>query len=337
MNARISHDRHPDVPEEFPEIQRALLDWYRANARDLPWRHTRDPYRILVSEVMLQQTQVDRVIPRYHSFLERFPTAEALAAAPTADVIREWAGLGYNRRAVNLQRAAKAVVDEYGGEFPSDVATLKSLPGIGPYTAGAIACFALEQDVGFLDTNIRRVLHRLFVGPEVPEQSRNQRQMESLATSVVPAGNGWEWGQTLIEFGALQCTARNPACLTCPVQDRCRSFPQIQTVLAELGRNGFRRKQEAPFEGSNRFYRGRVLRALQESPHDTDGLNLDLLGSRVRDDYTRSHEPWLRDVIDGLARDGLVEIAEERDPYDSGPSNRVRLPGTVSHHRPESD
>ncbi|MEZ4572808.1 MAG: A/G-specific adenine glycosylase, partial [Thermomicrobiales bacterium] len=133
------------------EAQRALLGWYRENARDLPWRRTQDPYRIMVSEIMLQQTQVDRVIPKYEAFLERFPTLEALADAPASEVIRAWAGLGYNRRALNLQRAARAVVEEFGGEMPRTVEELRSLPGIGPYTAGAIACFAFEQDVGFLD------------------------------------------------------------------------------------------------------------------------------------------------------------------------------------------
>src|SRR5581483_4865161 len=149
-----------------PAIQAALLEWFAAAGRDLPWRHTRDPYRIMVSEIMLQQTQVDRVIPKYHAFLAAFPTLEALAAAPTAEVIRAWSGLGYNRRAVNMQRTARAVLEEHGGQFPRDLPALLRLPGIGPYTAGAIACFAFEQDVGFMDTNIRRVVQRLFVGPE---------------------------------------------------------------------------------------------------------------------------------------------------------------------------
>src|SRR4051812_1029866 len=138
---------------KFLAIQSGLLRWFAENRRDLPWRHTRDPYAILVSEVMLQQTQVDRVIPYFRSFLERFPTVRDLAAAATADVITLWAGLGYNRRAVNLQRTARAVVDQHSGAFPSDPETLATLPGIGPYTAGAIACFAFEQDVAFLDTN----------------------------------------------------------------------------------------------------------------------------------------------------------------------------------------
>lgn len=317
---------HPDLPADLPEIQQSLLEWYRANARDLPWRRTRDPYRILVSEVMLQQTQVDRVIPKYHAFLETFPTVEDLADAPTADVIRLWSGLGYNRRAVNLQRAATAVVEQYGGEFPADVEALKALPGIGPYTAGAIACFALEQDVGFMDTNIRRLLHRLFIGPEVPDEQRSHREMQALAAGVVPSGSGWEWGQAVMEFGALQCTARKPACLTCPLQHHCRAFPAIQTVLAELSKSGFRRKKEESFQGSNRFYRGRVVRTLHEHGVQNDGLDLDQLGSHVFDEYTSEHRDWLQGIVDGLARDGLLEVAEEPASYDAGSRRRVRLP-----------
>ena len=325
------HDR--DIPQNLSEVQQILLDWYRQNARDLPWRHTRDPYRILVSEVMLQQTQVDRVIPKYHAFLEAFPDVEALAQAPTSEVIRLWSGLGYNRRAVNLQRAATAVVEQYGGEFPAYVDALERLPGIGPYTAGAIACFAFEQDVGFLDTNINRLLHRVLIGPEVPEQARTRRQMQGIASNIVPAGHGWEWGQTLIEFGALQCTARKPACLTCPLQQHCAAFPEIQTVLAELQRTGFRRKQEEAFEGSNRYYRGQVLRVLQSTDASNGEITLTELGPRVIDNYAQEHTDWLRSVVDGLARDGLVEIAEDTPRYDAEPDPRLKLPG---HPPPES-
>ncbi|MEZ4522025.1 MAG: A/G-specific adenine glycosylase [Thermomicrobiales bacterium] len=215
------------------EAQRALLGWYRENARDLPWRRTRDPYRIMVSEIMLQQTQVDRVIPKYEAFLERFPTLEALADAPASEVIRAWAGLGYNRRALNLQRAARTVVEEFGGEMPRTVEELRSLPGIGPYTAGAIACFAFEQDVGFLDTNIRRVLHRVVLGPEIPQLTVKPREMAQLATISVPSGEGYAWNQALIELGALVCRARVAECNVCPLASWCVASPVINDVLAE--------------------------------------------------------------------------------------------------------
>ena len=180
-------------------MQEALLEWFGESARDLPWRRTRDPYAILVSEVMLQQTQVARVLERYGPWLERWPTPAALAAAPAADVLRAWSGLGYNRRALNLQNAARRVVEL--GEFPSDIDGLERLPGIGPYTARAIACFAFGAQVTALDTNVRRVLER------------------SLGTTDVapPAGRAWDWNQALFDLGAQVCLARVPRCERCPL------------------------------------------------------------------------------------------------------------------------
>ena len=266
---------------EIRAIRDDLLAWYRDSARDLPWRRTRDPYRILVSEVMLQQTQVDRVIPKYHAFLEAFPRLQALAGAPTAEVIRAWSGLGYNRRAVNLQRTAQAVVERFDSEMPRDLADLRDLPGIGPYTAGAIACFAFEQDVGFFDTNIRRVLHRVLLGPELPKERITTREMQSLADELVPNGQGYQWNQALMELGAVICTARKPACLACPLQHHCTAFPEIQSVIAALPK-GIRKKKEEPFTGSMRYYRGRVIEALRGLD---DGQSLD--SERTRTSGTR--------------------------------------------------
>ena len=193
-------------PESLAVVRGALLDWFAGHGRDLPWRHTRDPYKVMVSEIMLQQTQVDRVMPKYQAFLEIFPGLAALAAAPTAEVIRAWTGLGYNRRAVNMQRAARAVLDVHNGQFPRDMAELLKLPGIGPYTAGAIACFAFEQDVAFMDTNIRRVVQRLFAGPEESAPTGEARLLQ-IAREAVPPGQGWFWNQAIMELGALICTA----------------------------------------------------------------------------------------------------------------------------------
>jgi A/G-specific adenine glycosylase len=306
-------------------LQQQLLAWFRVNRRDLPWRETRDPYRILVSEVMLQQTQVDRVIPYYQAFLERFPSVAALAAAPTAEVIRVWAGLGYNRRAVNLQRTAQYVATELDGQFPSTVDELRKLPGIGPYTAGAIACFAFEKDVAFLDTNMRRVLHRFWFGVDVPAPHATDRMVTSIAGAAIPQDNGWEWNQALIEFGALQCTARKPACVICPLQSHCAAFPEIQSALATLPK-GVRLKREAPFSGSNRFYRGRVIAALREH----HGIDLGSLGPMVRDGFSETDLPWLYEVVQGLSKDGLAVIAEDESPYqanDNSPGElKVRLP-----------
>ena len=297
----------PDLsPSRVGTIREGLLRWFEQNRRDLPWRHTRDPYAILVSEVMLQQTQVDRVIPYYIAFLERFPNVEALAEAPTAEVIRLWSGLGYNRRAINLQRTAQAVATEYGGRFPDTVEQLLKLPGIGPYTAGAIAAFAFEQDAAFIDTNMRRVLHRLFYGVDVPAPVTSDRVITGIAAAMVPPGRGWEWNQALIEFGALQCTARRPACVICPLQAECRAYPEIQSAIKTLPTGG-RLKREATFAGSTRQARGRIVETLRQHPH----LTLEELGPHVRETFSDDDRPWLYGLVRALERDGLAKVAEE--------------------------
>jgi len=295
---------------QISALQTGLLDWYAANRRDLPWRQTRDPYRILLAEMMLQQTQVPRVLPRWHAWLERFPTLEALAAAPTADVLREWSGLGYNSRAVRLQAVARHVVAEYAGIMPRDVPTLLALPGIGEYTARAIACFAHEQDVPVLDTNVKRVLHRVLLGPDVPKPLVNDRQLWALAERTVPIGRGYDWNQGLMDFGSIICTARKPACLVCPLRPICRAAPTIGTALAE--QQGARRRAgrsdapaAVPFTSTARFFRGQILRALGAQPANA-GLTLDALGARIKPDYAAAERPWLHGLVAALHRDGLV-------------------------------
>jgi A/G-specific adenine glycosylase len=300
----------PTDPNIIAGFREHLLPWWHANRRDLPWRHTRDPYRILVAEVMLQQTQVDRVIPYYHAWLDAFPTVHELAAAAIADVIRLWKGLGYNRRAVNLQRTAQAVV-EMGSEFPPDVDALLKLPGIGPYTAGAIACFAFELDVPFIDTNMRRVLHRVLAGVDVPAPVLNDRQVTALAAEMIPPGDGWNWNQALIEFGALHCTARKPLCVICPLQVECRARPEIHSAIAAITRKSTTKPEV--FKESNRYFRGRVVDALR----DRSTISFQELGPLIRPGFTDSDGMWLLDVVQGLERDGLARIAELSPEYDS--------------------
>jgi A/G-specific adenine glycosylase len=310
-------------PDRVLEIQRRLLGWFATNARDLPWRRTRDPYEILVSEVMLQQTQVDRVIPYYERFLEQFPTVAALADAPIGDVIRIWSGLGYNRRAVNLQRAAREVMEHFGGKFPTDPKELANLPGLGAYTAGAVAAFAFERDVTFLDTNMRRVLSRLVFGTET---SSNADALDA-AAQLLPHGKGWAWNQALIEFGALQCTARLPSCVVCPLQASCAAYPTIQSALAAK-RTQQRRKAVEPFASTSRYFRGRIVEVLRTLPEGGDGVELALLGPKVHPGYSKDDLPWLRALVEGLQRDGLALIAEETPDYDGDAQMalRVRLP-----------
>jgi len=313
-----------------PDTRQRLLSWYRTNHRRLPWRATHDPYRIMVSEVMLQQTQADRVVPKYHEFLARFPDLQTLAAAPAGEVIRAWSGLGYNRRAVNLQRAARAVVDDYGGQMPRDVDVLRRLPGIGPYTAGAIACFAFRQDVGFADTNIRRVLHRVIAGPELPEPSITPGELARLAQDLVPPGQGYEWNQALMELGATICRSRSANCDACPLAGVCRARPTIADVLTtELRRSA---KREPRFETTNRYVRGRIIDILRGAP--IGGYSAAEVVARMpigKDTPDLERVAGLLEVltIEGMA-DRERQVSEDGLAYDglaTDASDRFRLPG----------
>jgi A/G-specific adenine glycosylase len=202
-------------------FRRGLLRWYRRHGRDLPWRRTRDPYHVVVSEFMLQQTQVSRVEAYYHRFLERYPTIHALAAAPSAAVRESWEGLGYYRRATNLHRLAQAVVGEHAGVMPSDPVALAKLPGVGRYTAGAVACFAYERVAATVDTNVARVIRRAF-HPRLGGRTLSTRIWET-ALEILPrhGKRAWEVNQAVMELGALICTARVAKCGTCPVRRVC--------------------------------------------------------------------------------------------------------------------
>ncbi|HEY0735259.1 MAG TPA: A/G-specific adenine glycosylase [Herpetosiphonaceae bacterium] len=293
-----------------------MIAWFEANGRDLPWRRTRNPYHVLVSEIMLQQTQVDRVKPKYAAFLEQFPSLEALAAASPGDVIRAWAGLGYNRRALNLQRTAQAVINDHEGRFPETPDALRNLPGIGPYTAGAVACFAFERDVAFMDTNIRRVIRRLFVGPDDVESS--DRELIPMAEAAVPQGRGWIWNQAIMELGALICTAARPRCQICPLRGECRAYavwcaadedvfsytpaprPKAARAVAE---------SKTPFTSTSRYFRGRAVDTLRQLEPGS-WLALAELGPRVKSDWTDADHEWLLTLLRGLAVDGLIELDE---------------------------
>jgi A/G-specific adenine glycosylase len=207
-------------------FQTRLLKWYRENGRDLPWRRTANPYRILVSEVMLQQTQVDRVIPKYHEFLEKYPTLNDLAAAEPEEVRKTWYPLGYNIRPYRLHSIACEAVERYGGNIPKKHDDLMSLKGIGRYTAGAVQSFAFNKDAPILDTNVMRVLHRIFVGEGNPKTQK--AKLWALAEETIPKGKGYDFNQALMDFGAMVCTARKPYCLLCPMREFCKAFP-VQT------------------------------------------------------------------------------------------------------------
>src|SRR5690242_4163097 len=211
-------------------FRRAILGWYRRHGRDLPWRRTSDPYHILVSEVMLQQTQVDRVVPKYHEWLGKYPSLEALASAPEDEVSQTWRPLGYNIRPRRLHAIARESVARYGGQLPSDQQTLLSFKGIGAYTAGAIRSFAFRERAAILDTNVARVLYRVFVGSGDPKSHGMKKHLWSVSEALVPRANVFDFNQALMDFGAMICIARKPKCDVCPMKNLCRSFPWRETA-----------------------------------------------------------------------------------------------------------
>jgi A/G-specific adenine glycosylase len=215
------------TPAQRRRFRRNLLTWYRANGRDLPWRRTTDPYHILVSEVMLQQTQVDRVLPKYHEWIDKYPSLADLASAPVDDVADTWRPLGYNIRPRRLHAIARESVARFGGELPSDEATLLSFKGIGAYTAGAIRSFAFHQRAAILDTNVARVLFRVFVGRGDPKVHAMKRRLWAISEALVPRKDVFDFNQGLMDLGAIVCTPRNPRCHACPMRRGCRSCPTI--------------------------------------------------------------------------------------------------------------
>jgi len=210
----------PAAPDRR-RFRHRLLAWYRRHGRDLPWRRTDDPYHILVSEIMLQQTQVDRVMPKYEEWLRRFPTLHALAAAPDHEVVEAWYPLGYNIRPKRLQSIAREAVTKYSGRLPSDRETLLSFKGIGAYTAGAIRSFAFRERAAIVDTNVARVLFRVFIGRGDLKSHAMKRHLWSVSESLVPLRHAYDFNQALMDFGATVCVARNPKCLVCPMAKSC--------------------------------------------------------------------------------------------------------------------
>jgi A/G-specific adenine glycosylase len=280
-------------------ITKSLLQWYKRNARPLPWRKTRNPYRVLISEIMLQQTQVSRVLQMYPKFIRRFPNFHILARAGTGDVIRAWAGMGYNNRAVRLHQAANRVIQDYAGRLPADIDLLRQLPGIGRYTAHAIACFSFGQHTAVVDTNVRRILARLF-----PKLFRSQDEWE-LAESILPRRKAYEWNQALMELGSMFCTSANPDCTGGPLNRYCPSAFQIHRRLKIK-----KRKNDCVLI-PDRIYRGRVVALVRTfSPHQQIEslrlLKILQLGAAKR------NQRWFSSILTGLQRDGLIQIHTQR-------------------------
>ena len=298
-----------------PAFRDAILDWYATRARSLPFRGTTDPYAILVSEAMAQQTQATRAGEAWIRFMSRFPTVESLAAAPLADVLREWQGLGYNRRALNLWRAAGRIVSEFGGVVPADLVALESLPGVGPYTARAVGAIAFGMPVGAVDTNVRRVLGRVVAG-EVGELTPGA--MQRVADAVVPPDQPGEWTHALMDVGATLCHPRRPECDACPARPWCRyasgaAVKARETLAAVPPRTKATREAPTPFRATSRWLRGRILDRLRDAS-DGEWVALDApMGAHDLGAMTVA--------VRALAKEGLLEL----DPRDSE-GLRARLP-----------
>jgi len=297
----------PTTPRDSA-VASALLAWYERGGRDaLPWRRDRAPYRIVVSEFMLQQTQVVRVVPLFEAFVDRWPTFAELAAASRDEVVRAWRGLGYNSRAVRLHELARALVAR--GGVPRTEGELRELPGVGPYTAAAIAAFAFDHDTIAFDTNVRRIAHRVALGVEWPPLASDARLAE-IAREMLPPGRAFAFNSALMDLGATLCTARAPKCLLCPLLQSCAAAPiDAPTLAARAAAHAPVKSPQAklPFEASRRFARGRIVNRLRElAPHER--VSALVLAADLEATLAHHDGVAIEATIAALVRDGIVEV-----------------------------
>ena len=262
--------------KQIVAFQKHILDWYHHNQRELPWRKTRDPYSILVSEVMSQQTQLSRVIPKYEAWIKKFPTVQKLAAATVSDVLQYWSGLGYNRRALHLKKTAEVITEKYNGMFPQTEKELLTLPGIGKYTARAILCFAFNQQIAVVDTNVRKViLTQLLVKKD---SKLSEQEIEEIAVQLLPTGHAYEWNQALMDYAA-----------------------------SVLKNEKIPIPKQSKFIGSHRYYRGQILkRLLQKKKIATCEVGL-----LIKKDYSDHDEEWLQKLLNELESEGFILIKND--------------------------
>lgn len=294
----LSHSS--DSPPDLQTVQDALVNWYQRDHRQFPWRETTEPYPVLVSEVMSQQTQLDRVVSAWRDFLEIWPSVEDLATSDQGDVVTFWSdhALGYNNRAKYLHEAATQVIEQYDGRFPRSPDELQELMGVGPYTANAVASFAFNDGDAVVDTNVERVLYRAFDVDDEDEEFRR------VAETLMPAEKSRVWNNAIMELGGVACQSK-PRCNEqgCPWREWCHAYKTGDFTAPDV-------PEQPAFEGSRRQFRGRVIQILGEY----DELSFAELGPRVRVDYGGDHGvDWLRDLVEDLARDGLVEVDDSAD------------------------
>jgi A/G-specific adenine glycosylase len=285
-----------------------VSQWYEHHRRELPWRRTKDPYRVLVSEIMLQQTRVNHVAGKYWKFLKRFPTIRRLASAPTGKVIRAWSGLGYNVRAPRLHRLAKEVVEIYEGRIPDRPEALMQLPGIGRYTAHAVLSFAYHQSVPVVDTNIRRVFSRIFFRTRLSDQQIPDSLAWEIAEAILPMKRSRDWTLALMDLGSTICTGRKPECERCPLGSVCKS-----AYLLNGERSPKQRKKIEPTHDGipHRIYRGRVVEVLRNL-NGREWLDLRVLGKRIKTSFKPREELWLKNLLGKLEKDGLIRMSSRR-------------------------
>jgi A/G-specific adenine glycosylase len=294
-------DRNPNT-----KIVAPVLRWYRHAGRVLPWRGTGDAYRILLSEIMLQQTQVARVLERYPRFLRQFPTLRALSRAERRDVIIAWRGMGYNNRAVRLHRLARIVIEEHDGKLPASEEELLALPGIGKYTARAILSSVHRQPAAVVDVNVRRFYSRVFFCMDAESALCTETAAWRIADRLIPVRRSYDWNQALMDIGSTVCTARRPRCGICPVAGECRSRGGMNVPIPATVR-----REPGLFGVPNRIYRGRIVELLRSSTPNS-ALHIDVVGRRILPVYASTHRPWLRRILDGLEADGLIRMRSPR-------------------------
>ena len=300
----------PDPVSILPAARAAILAWYGSHGRRLPFRASSDPYAVLVSEAMAQQTQAARAGEAWTRFMERFPTPESLAAATPADVLRAWQGLGYNRRAINLQRAARRIVEIHDGLVPADVRALEALPGVGPYTARAVAAIAFGQPVGAVDTNVRRVLGRIAAGDPAAIPAA---ELQRLADAAVPPGRAAEWTHAVMDIGAVLCRPRQPDCASCPARPWC-GYAAGDPVGAAKRSPARNRRSPVAFPSTSRWLRGRIVDRLRSAAGGA--------WTSIEAPIGEHDEAAVRTALAALAAEGLIEL-DPRAPAETG--HRARL------------